>query len=181
MASPAAALPSDHELVPPQPEPQAVRACLTPDVAAEFDAEWEIVLDKAKASKDLAPVHELLAKWRHFAYAELRDPGSYYPPVGHRGAHAGHRSGAGGQHLRRRDEGPDPPAAPPAAGFAMRTPTTHRRGDPAAGRGAGHLREQLGPEAPGAGQDAGSWRRHRLLGQEPPNALLGKGNTLRHL
>jgi hypothetical protein len=78
MASPAAALPSDHELVPPQPEPQAVRACLTPDVAAEFDAEWEIVLDKAKASKDLAPVHELLAKWRHFAYAELRDPGSYF-------------------------------------------------------------------------------------------------------
>jgi hypothetical protein len=36
------------------------------------------VLDKAKASKDLAPVHELLAKWRHFAYAELRDPGSYF-------------------------------------------------------------------------------------------------------
>ena len=78
MASPAAALPSDHEPVPPPPDPQAIRACLTPDVAAEFDAEWEIVLDKAKASKDLAPVHELLAKWRHFAYSELRDPGSYF-------------------------------------------------------------------------------------------------------
>ena len=77
MASPAAALPSDHEPVPP-PDPQAIRACLTPDVAAEFDAEWEIVLDKAKASKDLTPVHELLAKWRHFAYAELKDPGSYF-------------------------------------------------------------------------------------------------------
>lgn len=77
MASPAAALPPDHEPVPP-PDPQAIRACLTPDVAAEFDAEWEIVLDRAKASKDLAPVHELLAKWRHFAYAELKDPGSYF-------------------------------------------------------------------------------------------------------
>jgi len=73
MASPAAALPSDHEPVPPPPpDPQAIRAYLTPDVAAEFDAEWEIVLDKAKASKDLTPVHELLAKWRRFAYAELK-------------------------------------------------------------------------------------------------------------
>lgn len=70
MASPAAALPP----VPPPPEPQAIRVCLTPDVAAEFDAEWNIVLDKAKQSTDLAPVHALLAKWRHFAYAELKDP-----------------------------------------------------------------------------------------------------------
>ncbi len=54
MASPAAALPSDHEPVPP-PEPQAVRACLTPDVAAEFDAEWEVVLDKATASSTTGP------------------------------------------------------------------------------------------------------------------------------
>ncbi len=77
MASPAATLPPDHEPVPP-PDPQAIRACLTPDVAAVFDAEWEIVLDKAKISKNLTPVHELLGKWRHVAYAELKDPGSYF-------------------------------------------------------------------------------------------------------
>lgn len=77
MASPAAAVPPD-EPVPPQADPVAIRACLTPDVAAEFDTEWDIVLDEAKQSKDLAPVHALLAKWRHFAYAELRDPGSYF-------------------------------------------------------------------------------------------------------
>lgn len=26
----------------------------------------------------LDPIHELLNKWRHFAYAELKDPGSYF-------------------------------------------------------------------------------------------------------
>lgn len=59
-------------------DPQAIRACLTPGVAAEFDAEWDIVLERAKQAKDLAPVHELLNKWRHFACAELKDPGSYF-------------------------------------------------------------------------------------------------------
>jgi len=101
MASPAAALPPDHEPVPPPPDPQAVRACLTPDVAAEFDAEWEIVLDKAKASKDLAPVHELLAKWRHFAYAELKDPGSYFRLLATGQAPAGSISGDGMKALIR--------------------------------------------------------------------------------
>lgn len=71
-------LPHDREPAPPPPDPLAIRACLTPDVAAEFDAEWNIVLDKAKQSKDLTPVHALLAKWRHFAYAELKDPGCYF-------------------------------------------------------------------------------------------------------
>jgi Family of unknown function (DUF6247) len=68
----------DGDLVPPATEPVAIRACLTPDVAAEFDREWEIVLERAKQSKDLAGVHDLLNKWRHLAYAELIDPGSYY-------------------------------------------------------------------------------------------------------
>ncbi len=77
MASPAAALPPDHEPVPP-PDPQAIRACLTPSLATEFDSEWEIVLERAKQSKDLAWVHDLLNKWRHTAYMETRDPGSYY-------------------------------------------------------------------------------------------------------
>lgn len=48
MASPAAVLPPDREPVPPPPDPMAIRACLTPAVAAEFDAEWDVVLDKVK-------------------------------------------------------------------------------------------------------------------------------------
>jgi hypothetical protein len=71
-------LPPDREPVPPPPDPLAIRGCLTPHVAAEFDAEWDIVLDKAKQSKDLAPVHALLHKWRHFAYSEMKDPGCYF-------------------------------------------------------------------------------------------------------
>lgn len=77
MASPAA--PSSAPApAPPPPDPQAVRACLTPALAAEFDSEWEIVLERAKQSKDLAGVHDLLNKWRHTAYMEMRDPGSHY-------------------------------------------------------------------------------------------------------
>ncbi|RZS37726.1 hypothetical protein EV193_105284 [Herbihabitans rhizosphaerae] len=63
---------------PPDADPLAIRACLTPDVVAEFDREWEIVLERAKQDKDLRPVHELLGKWRHLAYAELVEPGSYF-------------------------------------------------------------------------------------------------------
>ncbi|MBV9139816.1 MAG: hypothetical protein JO115_02640 [Pseudonocardiales bacterium] len=63
---------------PPPPEPQAIRACLAPTLAAEFDREWETVLDRVKQSMDLADLHELLNKWRHTAYLEIRDPGSYY-------------------------------------------------------------------------------------------------------
>lgn len=62
----------------PAADPAAIRACLTPDVAAVFDAEWELVLEAAKASQDLAGVHELLGKWRFVAHQELKDPGSYF-------------------------------------------------------------------------------------------------------
>jgi hypothetical protein len=62
----------------PAADPVSIRACLTPMLVAEFDREWELVLDRAKASKDLAGVRTLLAKWRHIAYGELRDPGAYY-------------------------------------------------------------------------------------------------------
>jgi hypothetical protein len=62
----------------PEADPVAIRACLTPDVMAVFDAEWEFVLDGAKQSKDLRGVRELLAKWRAFAYQELREPGAYF-------------------------------------------------------------------------------------------------------
>ncbi|MGH3833808.1 MAG: DUF6247 family protein [Pseudonocardiaceae bacterium] len=77
----AAALPEPVP-VPPPPEPQAIRACLPPALAAAFDREWEIVLDRVKQSMNLADLHELLNKWRHTAYMEMRDPGSYYRMLG---------------------------------------------------------------------------------------------------
>lgn len=76
MASPAKPVPGPP-VGPPPSDPQAIRACLTPVLAAEFDREWDIVLERAKQSKDLAGVHELLTKWRHIAYLEGRDPGAH--------------------------------------------------------------------------------------------------------
>ncbi len=76
MASPAT-LPNPTP-VPPPADPQAIRACLTQTLAAEFDHEWQVVLDRVKQSQDLNNVHSLLHKWRHIAYQEMRDPGSYY-------------------------------------------------------------------------------------------------------
>jgi uncharacterized protein DUF6247 len=77
MASPAAPLPPD-EPVPPAADPEAIRACLSPSLVAEFDREWEIVLERAKQDKTLDPVHSMLNKWRHLSYMELKDPGAYY-------------------------------------------------------------------------------------------------------
>jgi hypothetical protein len=62
---------------PPPAEPRAIRACLPTKLVDEFDREWEIVLDRVKVSRDLAELHELLNKWRHTAYLEMRDPGAY--------------------------------------------------------------------------------------------------------
>lgn len=36
------------------------------------------MLEKAKVSKELTGVNELLIKWRHVAAAELREPGAYF-------------------------------------------------------------------------------------------------------
>jgi hypothetical protein len=77
MASPASS-PAARPPAVPAADPVAIRACLTSAVAAEFDAEWEHVLEAAKRSKDLTGVHELLAKWRQFAYGELLEPGRYF-------------------------------------------------------------------------------------------------------
>jgi hypothetical protein len=77
MASPVEHL-TTGDPAPPEADPVAIRGCRSPRLVAEFDAEWERVLDHAKATKDLAGVYRLLAKWRHLAYGELRDPGSYY-------------------------------------------------------------------------------------------------------
>lgn len=76
MASPA----SRHDPEPgvPAADPAAIRASLTPTLRAEFDREWEFVLERAKASKELSGIHELLLKWRHVAAAELREPGAYF-------------------------------------------------------------------------------------------------------
>ncbi|GGI76735.1 hypothetical protein GCM10011581_12320 [Saccharopolyspora subtropica] len=64
--------------VPPPADAATIRACLTPRVAAEFDAEWELALDRAKSSHDLTEVFELLHKWRHLAHAEQLSPGTYF-------------------------------------------------------------------------------------------------------
>ena len=79
MAAPAAGRQqSSTDPIPPSLEPGDIRARLTSDVAAEFDREWHIVLDEAKRTQDLAPVHDLLVECRHFACAELTQPGTYF-------------------------------------------------------------------------------------------------------
>jgi hypothetical protein len=65
------------EPVPPPAEPGAIRACLTGQMLAAFDREWDFVLDEAKQTHNLGGLEQLLLKWRHMAYAELKDPGSY--------------------------------------------------------------------------------------------------------
>jgi hypothetical protein len=67
----------DRGAVAPAADPVEIRACLPQLLVGEFDAEWDIVLERAKSSRDLAGVHSLLHKWRHLAYAEQLEPGSY--------------------------------------------------------------------------------------------------------
>jgi hypothetical protein len=40
--------------IPAAADPQAIRACLTPTLVAEFEREWALVLDQVKLSMDLA-------------------------------------------------------------------------------------------------------------------------------
>jgi 3,4-dihydroxy-2-butanone 4-phosphate synthase len=74
-AAPPPALPP---AAPPAADPRAIRACLTPTLVSEFDREWEIVLERAKQEKDITAIHALLNKWRHLAFTELQEPGSYF-------------------------------------------------------------------------------------------------------
>lgn len=69
---------SPREPVPPPLDPVAIRACLTVLVAAEFDREWGFVLDDARRAGNLEPVTVFLQRWRHVAYAELKEPGNYF-------------------------------------------------------------------------------------------------------
>ena len=61
-----------------QTQPAAIRGQLSPELAAIFDSEWEIVLERAKHSQDLQAIHDLLLKWRHTAAAEANEPGWYF-------------------------------------------------------------------------------------------------------
>jgi len=64
----------DPEPVPPPAEPGAIRACLSNQMRYEFDREWDFVIEEAKRTYSLAGVEEMLLKWRHMAYAELKEP-----------------------------------------------------------------------------------------------------------
>lgn len=50
---------------------------MSADLAVVFDREWEIVLERAKQTKELTGILDLLAKWRLYAAAERREPGWY--------------------------------------------------------------------------------------------------------
>jgi hypothetical protein len=67
----------DAEPVPPEAEPEAIRACLTGQMLTAFDSEWAAVLKEANQSHSLAGVREMLGSWRLMAYTELKRPGSY--------------------------------------------------------------------------------------------------------
>lgn len=56
-------------------EPLRLRDQLSGAALADFDEEWAAVLDRAKATHDLAEVHELIAVWRHRIHAERQQPG----------------------------------------------------------------------------------------------------------
>ncbi|AFU04218.1 DUF6247 family protein [Nocardia brasiliensis] len=71
------ATPALHGSSAPAAEPKALRAALTPDLRAEFDREWDLVLEQAKKSHTLEEIHALLNKWQHTVVMEKRDPGSY--------------------------------------------------------------------------------------------------------
>lgn len=77
MVSPAASIPGGEPVLPPA-DPGEIRASLSSALGAEFDREWEIVLERAKQDKSIAGVHSMVNKWRHLAYLESKDPGAYY-------------------------------------------------------------------------------------------------------
>ena len=59
-------------------QPAAIRSQLSPELAAIFDREWELVLEDAKRTQDLQAIHDHLQHWRHFAAAEAKEPGWYF-------------------------------------------------------------------------------------------------------
>ncbi|MFI9385980.1 DUF6247 family protein [Kutzneria sp. NPDC052558] len=67
----------DPEPVSPSSEPGVIRANLTGQMLADFDREWDFVMEEARRMHDLAGVQDLLAKWRLMAHHEQKFPGSY--------------------------------------------------------------------------------------------------------
>lgn len=61
----------------PGTDARSIRDGLPPELRAEFDAEWSLVMDRAKASMELAGVQDLLRKWRHLSFAEQSAPGTH--------------------------------------------------------------------------------------------------------
>jgi hypothetical protein len=60
----------------PAADPAAIRAWLSADLEVVFDRESEIVLERAKKTKELTGILDLLSKWRLYAAAaERREPG----------------------------------------------------------------------------------------------------------
>ena len=56
--------------------PAVIRQWLFPDDAARFVAAYEAALDDARASLDLAGVHEVVERWRGIAILQT-DPAAY--------------------------------------------------------------------------------------------------------
>lgn len=71
--------PAPRRPVPSAPgtDPRSIRESLPAELVGEFDAEWALVMDRAKAAMELAGVQDLLRKWRHIAGAEHRSPGTH--------------------------------------------------------------------------------------------------------
>jgi hypothetical protein len=61
----------------PGADPRSIREALPAELRAELDAEWGLVMDRARVSMELAGVQDLLRKWRHIAVAERRSPGTH--------------------------------------------------------------------------------------------------------
>ncbi len=68
---------SERPPVTPGSDPRVIRRALPPLLAAEFDREWDLVVERTKKSMDLDEVYALLNKWAHAAHLEQAEPGGY--------------------------------------------------------------------------------------------------------
>lgn len=76
--APLMAMPSpERPSVTPGCDPRVIRRALTPILAAEFDREWDLVVERTRKSMDLDEIYALLDKWAHTAHLEQAEPGAY--------------------------------------------------------------------------------------------------------
>lgn len=102
MAAPAPHPDPTGPVVPPA-DPAALRASLTPSLRVVFDREWDSVMNRAKDTKSLTGVHDLLTKWRFISADEARDPGAYFRVLAKAAeieAHGGNTTGRSMQDIR---------------------------------------------------------------------------------